>query len=353
MSRPRRSETSTILLALALATLASACIQPKDPGVAINKIQARLVFGVKEETAPPPSPVEAVKALDTSAVIEEFVPEDDFELPPIRTKKPENPCPELKHGAAVKVPSGTTVPVLPPEGVFIWRYEKAVTNASGQAEIVQDRFVQRVVRRAKQVSETVFTYEIVEPGPNETTIVTTYQVKQERPPVAPPTPPVEVVQPPRGSVDPERGLVMKRRVVLDATGSESPDYRVFDPQYGLLILPLPATPAENFSTTSTDRRSGDTYFAFNDVISTKRINACGEPVEGWEVRSSQSFTRADASAQEQVDPRNPQISYVVATQYGGLIVSENVAVAGDTGTQEYHTLTLASLTPLPLPDSLK
>lgn len=351
MSRFPRNR-AVVVFALA-AVAASGCVKQNDPGVAIDPVQARLVFGIKEEAKPTPTSAENLEELvlhggDTGLLGLDFVADDTFVIPFVPPKKDER-CPMAPGGGAVKVPAENYVlPTLPKEGLYLYRVMHRVTDGDGAESITKDIFVPRAVRKVTKVNDTTFTYETLDPGPDDTTVVTVWQVKEAPPAVDWPTLPAGA-NPPR-SGDPERGLVMKKRYVLDATGTQSGDYRPFDGMTGLLILPLKVTPGEEVTTAATDRRTLDTYFAVQKVNSTRLHNACGEWTDGWHVVSDQTFT---SSNNDPGDFQQKQIHYIVGTQFGALILWEEIAYSGEGGTNEYLSMSLASLKIAPLPDALK
>lgn len=348
-----RLDRGVLILVLAALT-ATGCVKQNDPGVAIDKVQARLVFGIKEETPIAPSAAQAALELpaddpfDNGLLDLDFEGDDDFVIPPPQDDRDEM-CPQPEPGAGVKVPAQNFVgETRPKEGIYIYRQTHRVTLEDGSEEVVRDQFVPRALRKVTKVNDTTFTYETLDPGPDDTTIVTVWQVKEEPPPVDPPIPPAGANPPRTGG--PERGLVMKKRYVLDSTGTQSGDYRAFDAEAGLLILPLKVTPGESFTSVATDRRSLDTYTANQEVRSIRRHNACGELTDGWHVFSTQTFT---SSANDPGEFPDAVIDYIIGTQFGAMVVWDEVAFDGEGGTGEYLTTGLASLKVLPLPEALK
>jgi hypothetical protein len=342
-----------IAAAVAVGLLSAACVSQGDPTVGVSKVSAKLVFGVKPETTPPPLPTQSLSDVLKNAGDGSLLPFDfggydnGFDIPTDSGPSlSAGACPTAPHNASIEVPTEANVAKPPAEGLYKWQAFRTLIAADGKETKGPVKFVQRAVRRVKSVSPTEYTFETLEPAIDGTFVNSTWQVKSEA--VSPNvTQPQGVVAPPRVG-EPERGMVLKKQVVLDERGSEAAGSRPFDPATGLLVLPLPVVSGENFQTAAVDRKTGDTLVADTNVRERETVDACGKRTSGWAVDASQSRTLTSDPAQSQ----QLLIHYVVATQFGGLVVRQVTEFTGSDG-KERLTVTLADLTPQPLPAALK
>jgi hypothetical protein len=341
-----------VVLAVLTAISTMACVEQGDANVSVNRIKAQLVFGAKEETTPPPLLTGSLAAVgDLGGLLPLEFDGEPFEMPDFspRDLPAVGDCPKARVGSPIDPTTETTITGLPAEGVYKWRVDRIEKVVDGKDVLATEpAYVQRAVRRVKKAADGIITFETLEPGEGSTTIVSTFQVKETGTNQDIPLP-VGVVSPPRVG-EPERGVVLKKQVVLNKEGTELAGSRPFDPATGLLILPLQVATGETYQTAAVDRRSGDTYFADVQVGAREVIDACGRLTSGWAVRAAQSrTTSANPSVSDQY-----VFNYVVATQYGGLIIKQRTEFtpAGSTETQRW-TASLIGLTPAPLPESMK
>ncbi|HEY4410582.1 MAG TPA: hypothetical protein VGO87_11930, partial [Acidimicrobiia bacterium] len=74
----------------------------------------------------------------------------------------------------------------------------------------------------------------------------------------------------------------------------------------------------------------------------ERVDACGDVVDGWVVEATQTFSGTGQTA----PPRTYR--YIVATQLGGMIISEEVHTTSAQGATDV-TFSLGQLKPSALP----
>lgn len=361
-----------LFVALAVSVLGAACVEQDPPGVGVQKLAADIVFGVEPASeAPPPNqipsspgvadPVTYVPAAPTRKPAPAFTP-PTF---PVRTPRPpstrlprptplspaKTSCPPAALNAFPAQEAGINISALPQEGQYRWkRTGKQTTAALPGVEIPISGFEQRLVRNVEKISDTEFTFETAQPelGSKVTTLsrfkVKTTSVNREveppveRVPVDPPNA-VPVTIPPlesRRLGDPERGIVLQSIERVDEAGnSQTVTFRP-----GVLYLPLDVIPGEKFESVGIDSRTGQVLQHSAKVLTRKRIDACGDIVDGWEVEATQTFSGASTST------RNYR--YIVAPQLGGIIISENLQ-ATSPQTSIDITLSLAQLKPSALP----
>jgi hypothetical protein len=370
------------------ALLLAGCVKQDAPGVAIQKLAADIVFGVKPapETPPPNLVPGQVGPGDATTYVPDgstgfdqdaaFGDGGNFSGPAARPGPrlprvtPLNPnkstCPPAALTAFPAKEAGQTVEGVPAEGQYRWKRSGHQTVATlPNVKIPVSGFEQRLVRNIVKVSEAEYTFETVQPelGTHVTTI-STFKVKigavskTVTPPVEPPdltrpTSPVPLPITPPGSQptlpkpplpsnvsagDPERGISLVKLQRVDAAGNSSE--LTFSP--GVLYLPLDIVPGEEFNAVGIDPRTGSVLQHQAKVIKRDRVDACGDVVDGWVVESTQSFTGPGQTA----PPRT--YKYIVAPQLGGIIISEEIHTASPQGTTDV-VLSLGQLKPAALP----
>jgi hypothetical protein len=385
--QPSRSSRRFLVAGVA-AVLLAGCVKQDAPGVAVQKLAADIVFGVKPaDKTPPPNldpgqvgPGDATTYVpDPSTAFDQGpgfgdgnfsgpTPTPGPRLPRVTPLAPtKSVCPPAALTAFPAKEAGPTVEGVPAEGQYRWKRSGTQTVASlPNAKLPVGGFEQRLVRNVVKVSDTEYTFETVQPelGTNIST-VSTFKVKigavakSVTPPVAPPdltrptspvplpvTPPDEaqptLPKPPLpGSVsagDPERGISLVKLQRVDAAGNRSE--LTFSP--GVLYLPLDVVPGEEFNAVGVDPRTGSVLQHQAKVTKRDRVDACGEIVDGWVVEATQTFTGPGQTAPSRT------YRYIVAPQLGGLIISEEIHTSSAQGTTDV-VLSLGQLNPAPLP----
>ena len=70
-----------------------------------------------------------------------------------------------------------------------------------------------------------------------------------------------------------------------------------------------------FSGQAVDTSSGEVLQYDSRVVRRQRVDPCGEIVDGWLVTSKQTLSRSGTSR---------DYDYIVATQLGGMLISEHI-----------------------------
>jgi hypothetical protein len=147
-------------------------------------------------------------------------------------------------------------------------------------------------------------------------------VKGDGPPTADPTRQAEL--PPRPAAPREPGLFMTKFV--DADG------RVFQPVVPLPLLLFPAQPGQTFRAESSDANTTMSYVA--TVKGRGKTNACGVPVEGWQVELTEGkirVTKPDGGVQGESTTFLADFTekLLIGTQFGGTILEDEVKVSNN------------------------
>ena len=376
---------------LAVAGLAAlflaGCVKQDAPGVGVQKLAADIVFGVKPAADTPPPNLEPGQAGpgDATTLVPEAGSGSSFDAGPAAggdfsgptaprarlprltpLNPPRSTCPPAALTAFPAKEAGQTVDGLPAEGQYRWKRNGTQTVATlPGVKLPVSGFEQRLVRNVKQLSDTEYTFETVQPelGGNVTTI-STFKVKTgavsrtvtapvEPPDLTHPTSPVPLPITPPGTApavpkppvpsnvsvgDPERGIALMKLQRVDAAGNTSE--LNFTP--GVLYLPLEIVPGEEFNAVGIDSRTGSVLQNQAKVVKRERVDACGDVVDGWVVEATQTFSGTAQTA----PPRNYR--YIVAPQLGGVIISEEIHTSSPQGNTDV-TFSLGQLKPSPLP----
>lgn len=336
-----RMRTGVALVALALFT--SACVSEGNPKVAITKVEADLVFGVKEpEPDAPPANTDVDEALPPSAFdpaeLSDFGSFDDTDFSKLPgASAPLGECPAAPPTAVAEKAVDVNVTGLPVVGLYKWQRDgtqKPAGSTEGGSKI--DTFERRLVRNVKVVSPTVHTFETVQPDiTGKNVVVTTFRVRTDALNRDSTGAGIPVAGPRLG--EPDRGVAITRIETIDAQGNTTSE---FNPSTPVLILPLPVSSNEEYQSVGVDPRTGQTLVHRAHVLARERVDACGEVVDGWAVEAEQAGNDPDAPV--------VKYRYLVAPQYGGLIVSEKLTYSAG-GLDNDFLFRLGQVDPGPLP----
>jgi hypothetical protein len=351
-----------------LAMAATSCVQQDEPGLALTKLEANLVFGVKPaDSAPTPAQVAAQQPTPPAFPDRDLSLGDD--VPFVRSPPPD--CPDTDD-IAVEFPADANIPVTDPptrprEGLYRWVVRAGRVTADATVELGPPGFEERVIRNVREVPKTqwstnpvatfdreVFTYEEVRrlglskaqaPGEgSERFLVTTYLVDTDALTASNNTT-SGVIQPPKAG-HPERGIALVKTEVVDGSGNPVPETRQFNPDNGVLMLPLAVASAEEYRSVAVDSQSGRTIVHQARVGSPERIDACGKLMDGWAVTATQQSTQEDTDGGTSAAAYN--YTYIVAPQHGGVLIYERIVNPVALLAIEY---TLGQFAPDPLPAS--
>lgn len=334
-----------VVAAAALVVMTTVCVQARDPGVRVDDLSATLVFGLQDLSGVAPLPAEAAVLQAASrppaGLAKPRVPEvsqPDFRLEFGDQPREANPCPTFYTAIAPDREIGPEVDFEPPVGTFRWN--RSLKIAGNRTALAPER---RLVRNVQRVDKDTFRFETVQPL-GQHFLLSTFLVKKKGGLTVTP-PGGQVVALPRVR-EPESGISLKRTEIIGADGKRVPGTQPFAPDHGVLLLPIPVA-SEEFASVSVDRATGKSVTVQSRVISTFRINACGEPVDGWLV---EAFVSSEAHG---APVRNYRWEYHIAPQYGGMLIAEDIVYRPDTASAE-RTLThaIGQVDPDPPPASL-
>lgn len=362
-SRPEQAIVLAVLVAVS-----GACVQQGSPGVSIDRLQSDIVFQAAAAVEEAPAP-EAVPNVSSAPVQRPALASADVELefppePPRSaaiTTKPNVPtvsfrapstCPDAALNEFPEEPTPLNVPLtpeprLPRAGLYRWK--KSGTIESGVGPLGVSGFERRVIQNVKllqrdqqieaggnvvQREGITFRFEMLQPDLRTgAPTLTTYVVKTNGESREQDLPVEELGSGAVTTGEPERGVVLDKIESLDSSSRTS-----FDPQTGLLLLPLRVRPGEKWRSVAVDPRTGQTLTIDGIVKDPQRIDACGEIVEGWRVESVLESSTAPAPI---------KYNYVIAPHFGAVLIAEEIERATEEGTAKL-SFTLGQKDPSPV-----
>jgi hypothetical protein len=328
-----------VLFAALAALAATACVGEKDPSVGMTRVEANLVFGVVDrEPAAPPSQAIATAVADELPAFAELSL-DEFRLPggaPLPSFTTPSECPTAPPTASVEVPTDVNITGEPLVGVARWKRDGHVIE--GDQQITVSGFERRVVRNFRRVDDDTTAFETLQPAGGRL-VVSQFEVNTAAFSRNPTSGVGTVGTPSVG--EPERGVVLTQVEYLDRSGNSVAS--AFRPAVGVLMLPLPVSAGDTWESVAVDPRSGTTVVHEGTVLRRTRIDACGELADGWLVEA----TQATSGGPEGDPPQQINYHYVVATQFGGMLVNERLVSEGVFDLN----FTLGQLKPDPIPTS--
>ncbi len=330
----RRRGDRALVGALLLALSAAACSGPREPlDVGVREVASNIVLGaqggrVDRPVAAPIPPAPVAVNLPTPARVPappRFAP-TPTPAPPI-----EDPCPTADplFVPAHAAPDDLGEP--PVEESFAYRNDGTFSVSGPNAnEGVFDQPSTRAIEEVLVDPDGDVTYDVVAELAGTTTR-SSYLVRNARP-----------VEDPLGVGD-QAGLDPQRGFYLTAVESTLPDgsTTTFAPAAPLRLLRFPAFVGDTFDAVGTDPLSGTTMQYTATVAARARVDACGELIDAIRVELTEG----------RIDGPNANVefaaTYDIATQYGGLIVRDQVAVSGREGLDNVTRSNIATISRVP------
>jgi len=135
----------------------------------------------------------------------------------------------------------------------------------------------------------------------------------------------QVIPPPNGTTD-VQGVSTSQAAGLYLTAMQMQDSGVPTPRVAkfappILLMQFPGTDLPTWNTAGTDSASGTTIHLSAAVTGRATADACGTRVDAWQVHATGSLVGPNQDL-------SLDLTYDVATQFGGLIVAETTIVTG-------------------------
>lgn len=337
----------------AAVLLMAGCVHHGDPKVTMKPFTADLVFGVKPAVEPPPAfaPINPVAAQQQASANIDLVPLPDlgntFFKPIHGGPSQVTACPDARSTATAPEEAPTNVPDnrLPVAGLYHWKKRGDFSlNVRPTDKFTYGGITRRAVVNPTKVAEPgaagtgySLTYQTIQPELSTTNvIITDWRVKTAAQFVQPSA---ATVNAPNGG-DPERGLALEGIQVKDKDGN--PVGTPYSFPSGVLYFPLPIRSGTTWQASASDPKSLETLSINGQVVNHERVDACGNLVDGWRVNATLTYSGTDS--------RTITYSYIVATQYGALIIEEDQSSTDANGTYNPKEM-LGQIKPDPLPAS--
>jgi hypothetical protein len=347
----RRPERRLAGVALALLGLSAACVHPGNPSVGVKTVAGDVVFGVAPKN---PSPVPNTTPLAAPAAPfnqgDLGLPADGANRNLAKPKAPSRTvsAPLCRDATVADVPGelapDTVKTQRPTAGTYLWKRSGNQKLDAGGGKTFdnpisgyEDRLVQKIAETpAVAGSDSYFEYETVQKDLVGAIKTTHWRVRPNAVNRAVFAPNVGDVNTNVGQ--PDRGLSMTGVDVRAPNGSTVP---AFSPRSPLLFLPLPITVGNKWSSQAVDSRSLATLQVDGGVVGHTNVDACGTLLDGWLVRSTLTFSDGSTTT-------TSAYNYVVATQYGALIIAEHTEApkAKPTLVADFN---IGQVSPRPLP----
>lgn len=345
---------SRALLLAVVGGLGAACVSPKVPGVKVDAVQADIVFGVEQPAVgevPPPTAVEVPDARQGGVAPDLRVPfrnriPDRFSNVQYDVAPSDADCPTAPPTEAPDVVAPDNASAPPAEGLYTWK------RSGNQTVVVQGTsydspisgFEHRLVRALDKISDTRWTFEVVQPDLSGATLVTTYAVNTDPTEVEDPTTGGRGVTAPKvgqttRAGEPLRGLTLERQEYYDGNGILVGE---FDPVDPILLAPLPVLSGETWTSVGIDSRSGQTIRVDGVMARRESVDACGSRLDAWLSDMTVAYSGTSETTRE--------LDLFVSTELGGLPIGERISeTSGDGGSLDAF-FSIGQRDPDPVPE---
>jgi hypothetical protein len=304
-------------IALLLTALSLSACGPSAPfEAAVRAYPADVAYGSQtkptETPAPATTPPLELPPGTPPLVYGAPAPAHPPTFAPVATATPTPPqCPQAAVDAVAELPADQAATVPPAEATYAW-HQSGTSQVGGGAP---SQFPPKLTHTVGNVSPRdagSYTFDVTTTsgGLNGLQrVVNSYQV---------------VPTPPTGSnlqgvsTSQAAGLYLTAMVTSDPTSPQSRLTRFAPP---LLLLQFPAGDLPSWTTAGTDSGSGDTMTLSAAVTGHHQVDACGKLVDAWEVHATGSLSGPDQQL-------SLDLTYDVATQYGGIIIREKDSITG-------------------------
>lgn len=380
------------LTLLASTLILSAC-SPGGFNVGVERLVSTIIFGAFKPQAPPsPQPLAPLAAPQLPNL-------PGFEIP--AGGPADLPCPAAAPGTPAQKRADSNVSGPATNGVYKWF--STYTRTAGSASTTTSGFEDREVRQAQYLGQEVtstggqpdYTYQWIDVKPDpfepgyldELTFQAHTYSNLDNPPSSSTVGDFTQIQY-GGNYDPYGGIDLidlKRykpgstspaeEFQPNSTGAITIQGQQFSGPPGLLIFTLPVPEASSGPPVvgptvdglapgtvpaggefQWQESASDATHQWTEAINATMVNqrvavdACGSIVDGWPVKATLTITKNDpATGQPYTSPLTLTWNYVVAPQYGGLIVQENIEGDGGYGSTVKTAEVWGSLDIAPLP----
>ena len=308
-----------------LAMLAAACGGGSDRDFTIGLKYVAIDLSYKDEAlATPPARAEVLVpqpvASQAAFLTQIRVPEKLQSVPPTPLPKFEQ-CPAAPADANPEHPATVFVTEPPAPGMYLTHNQGTITLDG--AIPVTFAFPRRGVIEIKNVVRTeiedplngptqVMTYDLFQPGLEGGT-TTTYQVTYS------PATTIGTVEENAGTGNAPRGELALVRLQMSSPQGDI-DFR---PEPPVTIVSFRSGQGTSWNSAGIDPEDGTSMVVQGSVTQRKNVDLCGELFDTYEVVSNEHIVNLRTGLRSDTSPTDPN-RYYVATNYGGLFVSQHV-----------------------------
>lgn len=294
--------------------LGAACSGPRSPiELSMKQVPGDVLLGSRAQTTAPDTIVELPSAVNPEPVgfpsfLQSPPPVRPQRIdtgngaPPTTTTAPEPPPPACPAGDLLTPPANEAsknVSSPPRAATFVYRNDGSYEVVDAQGRKDGGRYPaesRRLVEPTEKAVDGTFSFAVSEELAGRRTTTTYF-------------------------VDPASGIYLAGMVTREPDGSTD-RFVPADPR-SLVILPLPAREHLKFEGRGVDPLQRTSMTITGQVGVRIRVDACGAPLSGWEVKILDGRIRGT----------NKQVeftaNYVIGTQYGGLVLRDAVDVRCD------------------------
>jgi hypothetical protein len=306
-------------LALAATALAMTACGPTAPfELAVHAVPGDVAYGA--QTSPTPEPPAAAGAAGAGAPAPGAppliygapspIPATTFVPSPTATPQPTCPTAPVDDVPALAADPSATVP--PAAATYLWHEHGTYTVGGGAPLPFTPQLTHTVANVTAPDATGSYTFD-------DTTSSGGLSGLQKV------TSSYQVVPPPQGTTNVQgvstsnaAGLYLTAMVVQDS-GLPTTRAEKFAPP--ILLMQFPATDLPTWTSAGHDSVSQDTLTLNGAVTGHVKVDACGTVVDAWEVHATGSLVGPNQNL-------SLDLTYDVATQFGGLIVGEKTSITG-------------------------
>lgn len=317
----------TICAVASITLLATGCAGPRNTiEIGSKDIPVDIVLG-DQRLAPPPLPPGAGPSDGFPGFLGPPAPRPDPGAPPTPAPPPEA-CPAADPLGAARLVAMKRAPLPPVPATYVFRNAGSFTI--GDAAPIS--YPPEQTRTVANITPTTtgFEFDVAAELAGETT-TSRYRVVND-------------------SQLPDRGIYLIQTVKRYANG----DVEAFTPDQGLMLMPFPPPEfgtnledeldrqrGSDYRSTGTDPISQTTMILRARIVGKDRANACGEWVDAYDIEVLEGKI---VSPTQNIDFTG---HYLIAPQYGGLVVKDDLSFTGTDDLEPYENRNTATINDVP------
>ena len=303
-------------LAVLLVALACAACGPTPPfELAVRAVPGDVAYGAQSTPAPapaPPPPVALGPGVPPLLYGAPTPPAPATTFAPNPTATPAPACPTAPVGAVPALNADPAATVPPVAQTYLWHESGSFQIGGGAREPFPPQFTHAVANVSAPDATGSYGFDVTTTAGGVSglqKVTDSYQVIP---------PPQSTTQVQGVGTTAAAGMYLTAVTVQD---SGLPTQRVERFAPPILLMPFPATDLPTWTTAGHDSVSQDTLTLSGAVTRHVAVDACGTVIDAWEVHATGSLVGP-------MQNLSLDLTYDVATQFGGLVVGEVTTVTG-------------------------